>query len=198
MTHDPLKNPRRLVLVLGDQLDVQTSAMNLKLLNPRKVLASAEQSYRGGLSPLNSAEGFIRQILGWREFVRGIYWQFMPGYAELNELNGQAPLPPFYRTGETDMNCLRETIHQTLTHGYAHHIQRMSNYCAGCAYNPAEPLSPDACPFTTLYWDFLIRHASTLKGNARMQLQLRNLTRFSKEKRRTVRTKAQKLRKEIS
>ena len=102
-----------------------SAAMNLKLLDPRVVVAEAERAYREGRAPLASVEGFIRQILGWREYVRGIYWQFMPGYLERNELQATQPLPAFYWTGDTDLNCLRHIIGQTLEFGYAHHIQRL-------------------------------------------------------------------------
>ena len=101
------------------------AAMNLKLLHPREVVAAAEAAYRAGQAPLASVEGFIRQILGWREYVRGIYWTRMPAYAEANALGAQEPLPAWYWTGATDMACLRDTIEQTLKHGYAHHIQRL-------------------------------------------------------------------------
>jgi deoxyribodipyrimidine photolyase-related protein len=100
-------------------------ALNLKLLDPREVCAAAEKAYQRGHAPLAAVEGFIRQILGWREYVRGIYWLHMPGYLEKNALEAQQPLPKFYWTGETDMECLRQAIGQTLQHGYAHHIQRL-------------------------------------------------------------------------
>ncbi|MEO8129227.1 MAG: cryptochrome/photolyase family protein [Bryobacteraceae bacterium] len=100
-------------------------ALNLKLINPRRVLAAAEERYRSGKAPLASTEGFIRQILGWREYVRGIYWLSMPGYSEKNELNAHHPSPRFYWTGHTDMQCLRSAIEQTLDYGYAHHLQRL-------------------------------------------------------------------------
>ena len=102
-----------------------SAALNLKLLNPREVVAAAEAAYRNGHAPLAAVEGFVRQILGWREYVRGIYWTQMPGYLERNALEAQAPLPAWYWTGETEMACLREAITQTLAHGYAHHIQRL-------------------------------------------------------------------------
>jgi deoxyribodipyrimidine photolyase-related protein len=100
-------------------------ALNLKLLNPREVLAAALQAYEQGHAPLPAVEGFVRQILGWREYVRGIYWTHMPHYAESNALQAQAPLPDFFWTGDTEMACLRDAISQTLTQGYAHHIQRL-------------------------------------------------------------------------
>ena len=104
---------------------VLSAAMNLKLLDPRDVLAAAEGAYRSGTAPLAATEGFVRQVLGWREFVRGVYWRDMPGLAEANHFGHERPLPAWYWTGETGMNCMRETIGQTLAHGYAHHIQRL-------------------------------------------------------------------------
>lgn len=227
-----------------------STALNLKLLDPREVLAAAEAEFRAGRVSLASAEGFIRQILGWREYVRGIYWHFMPEYQQRNALNATAPLPSFYWTGETEMRCLREVIGQTLEFGYAHHIQRlmvtglfalllgvhpqkvhewylavyvdavewvelpntlgmsqfadggvmaskpyvasgkyvqrMSNYCGQCRFDPAQATGAVACPFTTLYWDFLIRHETLLRQNQRMTMQLKNLSRFSAGERETL------------
>ena len=99
--------------------------INAGLLDPRRVVDAAEQAWRQGHAPLNAAEGFIRQILGWREYVRGIYWLKMPGYADTNALNAHRPLPDFYWTGRTDMNCLAQVIRQTERLAYAHHIQRL-------------------------------------------------------------------------
>ncbi len=224
-----------------------SAALNLKLLNPRVVLSAAEHAWRAGRAPLASVEGFVRQILGWREFVRGVYWRFMPDYLHRNTLGADQSLPPFYWTGETEMNCLRHALRQTLDYGYAHHIQRlmvtglfalllgvhprevhawylavyvdavewvelpntlgmsqyadggvmaskpyiasgkyiqrMSNYCSGCRFDPAERTGARACPFTTLYWDFLLRHETTLVRNPRIVMQVRNLQRLdAKEK----------------
>jgi len=234
-----------------------SSALNLKLLHPGEVIEEAEAAYWRGHAPLNSVEGFVRQILGWREYVRGIYWRFMPDYAELNALEAHAPLPAFYWSGETDMNCLRQCLRQTLEYGFAHHIQRlmvtglfalllgvepkrvhewylavyvdavewvelpntlgmsqfadggimatkpycatgkyirrMSNYCHDCRYDPSKRLGEGACPFTTLYWDFLMRNQALLRSNRRMALQLRNLTRLEGDERRTIRRKAEQL-----
>ena len=234
------------------------AAMNLKLLSPRRVVECAGQAYRQGVAPLAAVEGFIRQVLGWREYVRGIYWTEMPAYAEGNALAADAPLPGFYWTGETPMQCLREAIGQTLRYGYAHHIQRlmvtglyalllgvrpreihewylavyvdavewvelpnvigmsqfadggrmaskpyaatgkyiqrMSNYCTGCAFHPAESTGESACPFTTLYWDFLLRNETALRRVPRMELQLRNLTRLDEAKRQAIDVRVEQIR----
>jgi deoxyribodipyrimidine photolyase-related protein len=235
-----------------------SAALNLKLLNAREVVQAAEAAYHAGAAPLASVEGFIRQILGWREYVRGIYWTQMPAYAERNALNAQEPLPAWYWTGHTDMACLREAITQTLQHGYAHHIQRlmvtglytlllgvqpqrvhewylsvyvdavewvelpntlgMSQYgdgglmaskpyvatgkyiqrmggpCAGCRYDPALREGERACPYTTLYWDFLMRHEALLAKNARMALQVKNVARMTDAQRAAVKQRAQAIR----
>ncbi len=235
-----------------------SAALNLKLLNAREVVQAAETAFRDGHVPLPSAEGFIRQILGWREYVRGIYWTEMPEYAERNALNATHDLPAWYWTARTDMACLREAITQTLQHGYAHHIQRlmvtglfaqllgvrpqqvhawylavyvdavewvelpntlgMSQYgdggmlaskpyvatgkyiqrmggpCASCRYDPALREGERACPYTTLYWDFLMRHESMLSKNARMALQVKNLTRLNETDRQAVKQRAAAIR----
>lgn len=234
-----------------------SAALNMKLLNPREVVAAAEQAYREGKVHLASAEGFIRQILGWREYVRGIYWKFMPRYEELNALGAKEKLPEFYWMGQCEMNCLRQSIGQTLTHGYAHHIQRlmvtglyalllgvepqqvhawylavyvdavewvelpntlgmsqygdggimaskpyaatgkyidrMSNYCAGCRFDPAKSVGEDACPFTTLYWDFLLRHEPLLAKNQRMALQVKNIARLDPANRAAIQERAKRI-----
>ena len=100
-------------------------ALNLGLLSPREVCAAAEAAWRAGAAPLNSVEGFVRQILGWREYVRGIYWTLMPGYAGENALEATRKLPGFYWTGQTTMRCLREAIDSTKRFAYSHHIQRL-------------------------------------------------------------------------
>ncbi len=102
-----------------------SSSLNLHLLDPREVIGAAEQAYRDGHVPLGSAEGFIRQILGWREFIRGVYGLDMPSLATSNRLQATRALPAWYWTGETRMACARDAIGQTLRHGYAHHIQRL-------------------------------------------------------------------------
>lgn len=102
-----------------------SSSLNLKLIDPREVVSAAEQAYHLGTAPLASVEGFIRQVIGWREYVRGIYWTQMPGYLDQNAFGATRPLPAFYWTGETEMRCLSDALKQTLAHGYAHHIQRL-------------------------------------------------------------------------
>ena len=99
--------------------------LNIGLLTPREVCARAEKAYRDGTAPINAVEGFIRQILGWREYVRGIYWHKMPDYADNNFLGAIRPLPSFYWTGKTDMQCISEVVEQTRSHAYSHHIQRL-------------------------------------------------------------------------
>ena len=234
------------------------SALNLKLLDPREVVDAAEAAWLEGRAPLPAVEGFIRQILGWREYVRGIYWTQMPGYAQRNALDAHEPLPAFYWTGDTPMQCLRQAIGQTLAHGYAHHIQRlmvtglyallhgvdpqevhawylavyvdavewvelpntlgmsqyadggvmaskpyvatgqyiarMSNYCQGCRFRPERRTGGDACPFTTLYWDFLARHEARLAKNPRMALQVKNLARLPPEERAAIAARAAQVR----
>lgn len=231
-----------------------SAALNLKLLHPLEVARAAEQAYHRGEAPLEAVEGFIRQVIGWREYVRGIYWTQMPGYLEHNALQAEHPLPAVYWTGETDMACMRDVVQQTLAHGYAHHIQRlmvtglyamlfgvqpqevhawylgvyvdavewvelpnslgmsqfadgglmaskpyaatgkyiqrMSNYCKGCRYKPDQRTGPDACPITTLYWDFLLRHETLLAQNPRMVMQVRNLQRITDAEKEAIRAQA--------
>ena len=102
-------------------------ALNLKMLRPLEVIRAVEAAWSEDPErvTLAQAEGFIRQVLGWREFVRGIYWANMPRYATLNHFDHEAPLPDFYWTGETDMACMAHAIGQSLDHAYAHHIQRL-------------------------------------------------------------------------
>ncbi len=118
-----------------------SAALNLKLLDPRDCIGAALTAWKEGTVPLAAVEGFIRQILGWREFVRGVYWLLMPGYAERNGLDADRPLPSFFWDGDTDMNCLRQAIGQTLEHGYAHHIQRLmitGNFALIAGLDPRE------------------------------------------------------------
>ena len=115
--------------------------LNIGLLTPLEVVRRVEHAYHSGHAPLNAAEGFIRQILGWREYIRGIYWHLMPDYASMNALNATRPLPSFFWDAKTDMKCLSQSIGQTITHAYAHHIQRLmiiGNFSLLAGLAPAE------------------------------------------------------------
>jgi deoxyribodipyrimidine photolyase-related protein len=117
------------------------ACMNLKLLNPRTVVARVLDAYRSGRVGIESAEGFIRQIIGWREFIRGVYWTEGPDYGQRNSLGASGRLPSFYWTGKTAMRCMAECISQTLSLGYAHHIQRLmvtGNFALISGVHPAE------------------------------------------------------------
>ena len=216
-----------------------SAPLNIKLLDPRLCVAKAVEAYEEGAAPINSVEGFVRQLLGWREFIRGVYWMHMPGYAEMNHLDHQAEVPRFFWDGDTDMHCVRQSMQHVIQHGYAHHIHRlmvlgnlalllgvdprkfhdwhmamyvdaidwvslpnalgmsqhadggivgtkpyvstgnyinrMSNFCRDCPYNFREATGDQACPFTTLYWDFLDRHYDRFKRNHRMSMQLKHV-----------------------
>ncbi|MEN9873200.1 MAG: hypothetical protein RL186_97 [Pseudomonadota bacterium] len=115
--------------------------LNIGLLDPLETCRAVERAFQAGHCPLNAAEGFIRQILGWREYVRGIYWHQMPAYATLNALGATRALPNFYWTCDTDMACLRATLTQTRQEAYAHHIQRLmvtGNFAMLAGVNPFE------------------------------------------------------------
>ncbi|MFN2381265.1 MAG: cryptochrome/photolyase family protein [Guyparkeria sp.] len=243
-------------------------ALNLKLIDPRQVIEAVETAYRDGQMPLAAAEGFIRQVLGWREFVRGLYWWAMPEYADGNALEAHEPLPSFYWQGRMPdgeaipMTCLDQAIGQTLELGYAHHIQRlmvtglfaqllgvrpqavhewylavyvdavewvelpnvigmsqyadggvmaskpyvasgryiqrMSNYCAHCRFDPGETTGETACPFTTLYWDFLLRHRERFAHHPRTALQWKHVERIDAERAGAIREAAQGWRARLS
>jgi deoxyribodipyrimidine photolyase-related protein len=228
--------------------------LNCGLLDPLAMCRKVEAAFRAGHVPLNAAEGYIRQVIGWREYVRGIYWLKMPEYAASNRLDHKAPLPDFYWTGETDMKCVREAVTQTKEEAYAHHIQRlmvtgnfallagispqalhewylavyadayewvelpntigmsqfadggllaskpyaasgayinrMSDYCGSCAYDVKQRTGPNACPFNTLYWDFIRRHAATIKSNPRMAQMVRTFEKFADDERARIKASA--------
>ncbi|WP_423707813.1 cryptochrome/photolyase family protein [Undibacterium sp. WLX3042] len=116
-------------------------ALNVKMLNPREVVAKAEAAYHSGCAPLAATEGFIRQILGWREYVRGVYWANMPEYTEKNFFHHSRRLPQWFWNGKTRMNCLSHAITQSLEHAHAHHIQRLmviGNFALLAGLDPAE------------------------------------------------------------
>ena len=99
--------------------------MNVKLINPREVIAAAVEAFEQGRAPIEAVEGFVRQVLGWREFVRGVYWLDMPAMREANNFGHARKLPAWYWTGKTQMNCMQHAVAQTMRYGYAHHIQRL-------------------------------------------------------------------------
>ncbi|OBV12073.1 cryptochrome/photolyase family protein [Erythrobacter dokdonensis] len=118
-----------------------STSLNIGLLDPLELCRRAEDEYRAGRAPLNSVEGFIRQIIGWREYVRGFYWHQMPDLAEANELAANRPLPEFFWTGKTDMRCLADCIRTTREDAHAHHIQRLmvlGNFCLLAGINPRD------------------------------------------------------------
>ncbi len=118
---------------------VLSQYINAGLLDPLEVCHRAERAYYEGHAPINAAEGFIRQIIGWREYVRGIYWMKMPDYTSENFLDADRPLPEFYWSGKTDMACMAAAIRQTRDEAYAHHIQRLmltGNFAMLAGVNP--------------------------------------------------------------
>ena len=134
------------VMVEGEEYlfhSIISPVLNLGLLTPRECAERAVAAYEQGLAPLASVEGFVRQIVGWREFVNGVYWLKMPDYEKVNELGAERPLPQFFYTGETDLNCLRQCLHQVLGTGFNHHIQRLmvlGNFLLLAGVRPREAL----------------------------------------------------------
>ena len=102
-----------------------SSCLNLKLLNPEEVIKAVEQAYYKNKAPLNAAEGFIRQIIGWREYIHGLYWFYSDVWMNSNALKAKRALPNFYWTGKTKMTCINESVNQVIEYGYSHHIQRL-------------------------------------------------------------------------
>jgi deoxyribodipyrimidine photolyase-related protein len=118
-----------------------SSSLNLGLLKPMEICQRAEAALQRGKAPLNAVEGFVRQILGWREYVRGLYWLRMPHYAQTNALDAKRPLPSFYWSGETGMACMKDTVETTRDNAYAHHIQRLmitGNFALLAGIKPSE------------------------------------------------------------
>lgn len=116
-----------------------STSMNLKLLDPRECVDAAVEAYQEGNAPLASVEGFVRQILGWREFIRGVYWTQMPEYAEKNHFDHQADIPSFFWDGKTEMQCVKQTMSHLLKFGYVHHIHRlmvMGNFALTLGVHP--------------------------------------------------------------
>ena len=218
--------------------------LNNGLLHPSEVIHAAMKAFNAGSIPIESAEGFTRQVIGWREYVNGMYWFLGPDYRNNNQLNATRPLLPLFNDpNKTQMNCMKETVTDINNRAWVHHIprlmllsnlalitgtnpqefldwmrevfidasewvmvpnvigmgvhadggqmmtkpyaaggayiSRMSNYCKGCTYNPKLRVGDNACPFTTLYWDFLDRHKESFAKNHRMSQQVFGLKRLS-------------------
>lgn len=210
--------------------------LNIGLLLPGEVCDAVQDAYDQGRVPIASAEGFLRQVIGWREYVWGVYWRWMPEYRSANELGAHRRVPPAFTGAPTRMRCVETSVRGLHDHAYTHHIQRlmifgnlallagvdpwemtewfwaghvdgaewvmlpnvigmalhadggrmaskpyaaggnyvdrMSDYCGDCAYDRRRRTGDDACPFTTLYWDFLARHADRFGRNARTARQV--------------------------
>ena len=218
--------------------------LNNGLLHPSEVIRAAVQAFNKGSIPIESAEGFIRQVIGWREYVNGMYWFLGPDYREKNQLNATRKLLPLFSDPDkTQMNCIKQTVTDINDRAWVHHIprlmllsnlalitgtnpqeflewmrevfidasewvmvpnvigmgvhadggtmmtkpyaaggayiSRMSNYCKPCVYDPKLRVGEKACPFTTLYWDFLDRHKEAFVKNHRMSQQIFGLNRLS-------------------
>ncbi|NBW92838.1 MAG: cryptochrome/photolyase family protein [Bacteroidetes bacterium] len=228
--------------------DTITRKTILDLQTALPELPGSADSFGWPVTPEQAGEALA--LLGWREFIRGVYWLEGPAYGSRNALGATRDLPGFFWGDETDMVCVRQVVGQVLKHGYAHHIQRlmvtglyalvsgtdpwaihswymglfvdaydwvtlpntvgmsqfadggvvatkpyiasgqyvnrMSNYCASCRFNPKHASEDDACPMTTLYWSFLMEHEDRLAANRRMQFQVANLRRKSSEERQAI------------
>ncbi|MFK7750183.1 MAG: cryptochrome/photolyase family protein [Kordia sp.] len=232
-------------------------AMNSKMLHPMEVIETVISYWRNHQEAIaiSQVEGFVRQILGWREYMRGMYWKEMPNYRTLNALNNTNSLPDFFWTGNTKMNCLKHAISQSLDTAYAHHIQRlmitgnfmlltqmhpdavdewylgiyidaiewveitntrgmsqfadgglvatkpyvssgsyinkMSNYCKDCVYKVSKKETEDACPFNSLYWNFLDEKREHFKDNQRMNMMMSLLNKMDATKLEALKNRAQ-------
>ena len=219
-----------------------SSSLNLGLIGPLEVAEAAERAYREGDAPIAATEGFVRQVIGWREYVWGMYWLHAADWRSMNALNARRRLPDYLWTGDTDMRCVADSVAGLRETAYAHHIvrlmvfgnllllhgvqpreafdwfhhafidgyewvmgpnavgmatygdggrmmtkpyaasgryiDRMSDFCKECRFDPAKREGDDACPFTRGYWEFLERNEGRLRDNRRMQLQYRNLDRL--------------------
>lgn len=232
-------------------------ALNTKMLHPLEVVKRAVKEWRERQTEINleQIEGFVRQIIGWREYVRGIYRAKMPGYEKMNFFGHKRKLPWFYWTGKTKMNCMKHAIGQSLQTAYAHHIQRlmvtgnfallaqvhpdevdewylgiyidafqwveitntrgmsqfadggimatkpytssanyinkMSDYCKSCPYDPKKRTGEKACPFNSLYWNFHLKHEDKLRTNPRMGMVYRNLDKMESKDKKEIMNQAE-------
>ncbi|MEQ8625345.1 MAG: cryptochrome/photolyase family protein [Vicingaceae bacterium] len=238
-------------------------AMNSKMLSPKEVINRVVDHWKSNQESIDisQVEGFVRQIIGWREYMRGIYWAKMPEYSSENQLNHRRQLPDFYWTGKTKMNCMSQAINQSLDYAYAHHIQRlmitgnfallanikpdevdawylgvyidaiqwvelpntrgmsqfadgglvatkpyvssanyinkMSNYCGNCFYSHSKKTGEKACPFNSLYWNFIDRHLEKWEKNQRMSMMAANWKKQASENKEAILKQAEGYLKEI-
>ena len=234
-------------------------ALNSKMLHPQEVIESVISHWREHKEDIHisQVEGFVRQIIGWREYMRGMYWKEMPRYKRSNRLDNQNKLPEFFWTADTKMNCLHHAIKESLDEAYAHHIQRlmitgnyallnmthpdevcdwylgvyidaiewveitntrgmsqyadggliatkpyvssgsyinkMSNYCKDCHYKVSKKTEEDACPFNSLYWNFLDEKREYFEDNQRMSMMLSTLDKMDRDKLQALKKRANKI-----
>jgi deoxyribodipyrimidine photolyase-related protein len=238
-----------------------STSLNLGLLSPLECVRAAEAAYRSGAAPLPAVEGFVRQVLGWREYVWGLYRLRERAWPRMNALRARGALPAVLWGGDTEMRCVGDAVDGVRETGYAHHIarlmlfgnlvlllgvhpraafdwfheafadgfewvmapnalgmatfadggrmmtkpyaasgryvDRMSDYCGACRYDPRRRTGEDACPFTTLYWDFLDRNRRRLEGRGRMRIAYRNLDRIEDAELREIRRRGRALRRDF-
>ena len=230
--------------------------VNIGLLEPLQMVKAAEQAYRAGKAPINSVEGFIRQVLGWREYIYWQYWRQMPDLSTANDWAATRQMPAMFWNAKTDMNCLRHAIQRVIDTGYSHHIERlmlicnfcmlagvnpaevsdwflsfyvdaydwvvlpnvigmglnadggqiatkpyiasanyvnrMSDYCGSCRYDPKQRTGPQACPFNYLYWNFLLKHETRLRAQPRLGPAVLGLSRIAAPERRRIEQEAKR------
>jgi deoxyribodipyrimidine photolyase-related protein len=234
-----------------------TPYLNLGLLTPLTLIDAAVAAYTAGMAPIASVEGFVRQVLGWREYMYRAYWQLMPALQTMNYWQATRPLPEWFWRGTSGMHCADTVVARVWQTGYTHHIERlmiltnictlagidpvavnewflagyidaydwvmwpnvsgmglyadggiiatkpyiasgsyvakMSDYCAGCRYDPQQRTGPDACPLTVLYWNFLLTHHDTLRANPRMGPAVLGLRYLTDDQRTTIPADAQRI-----
>lgn len=226
-------------------------SLNTKMISPKEVVKGVVDHWRErGNAKINQVEGFVRQVLGWREYLRGVYWANMPGFSRMNYFGNSKKLPIFYWTGKTRMNCMKHAIGQSLQEAYAHHIQRlmvtgnfallagidpdevdrwylgvyidaiewveitntrgmsqfadggliatkpyvssanyirkMSNYCENCHYDYKMRTGERACPFNSLYWNFMVSNREKLEKNPRIGMVYRSWDGMDEKTRRDI------------
>ena len=234
-----------------------SAALNLKLISPQELVNKVIAEGLKQKIDLSTIEGYVRQVIGWREFIRGMYFLDMPHMAQANYFENTRALPEWYWTGQTKMACMQDTVGQTLRYGYAHHIQRlmilgnfallaevmpqavadwflaiyvdavewvelpnvagmalfanggrftskpyiasgayikrMSNYCGACLYKSEQRYGENACPFTNLYWHFLIKNKQDFNKNPRMKLMMANLNKIGEDEQKEIVLHAQSI-----